>query len=143
MSDTHITGGLTPAEWVNWRHPMNGRDAAVSDDSTIQPTVPPALTPEEWHKVRSHDHAMANSLLAWEPEDMPAVMAIANAAMFSDDPRKITRAMVTAMTQAAHYIENANGRLSTAWPTGGNPWHKLAADLRDHATALAAILPRE
>jgi hypothetical protein len=55
-----------------------------------QPDIPPALTPDEWAKVRSHEHAMANSLLAWEPEDMPAVVAIANAAMFSDDPRKIT-----------------------------------------------------
>jgi hypothetical protein len=100
-----------------------------------QPDIPPALTPDEWAKVRSHEHAMANSLLAWEPEDMPAVVAIANAAMFSDDPRKITRDQVTALAVVAEVAMGNNGRVAM---TGAD-----ATRLYYLAAKLAALLPPE
>jgi hypothetical protein len=130
MSDAHITGGLTPAEWVNWRHPMNGRDAAVSDESTIQPTIPPALTAEEWASARSGDHSVSAILQYLEPEDMAPIMAWANALMPSDDPRKITREDVNLVQVAADIAMGAGHA-------------KYAVRLSDFAHKLAALLPPE
>jgi hypothetical protein len=88
MSDTHITGGLTPSEWVNWRHPMN----------------------EGAYESLYHQKGGADG--------DHAVMAFANFALPDDDPRKITRAMVDDVKlagTAAAYIASHLPLSSTKW----------------------------
>jgi hypothetical protein len=140
MSDAHITGGLTPAEWVNWRHPMNGRDAAVSDESTIQPDIESALTPAEWKaggnaSVSFWDVGGVRKFMAIEgydeaitdPGDLHMAVALANAALPDGDPRKITRAMVNMIRAAAKRIDSEG----------------FADQLSYYADVLAALLPPE
>jgi hypothetical protein len=130
-NDAHITGGLTPQEWVNWRHPMmDGRDAAVSDESTIQPGIPPALTLEEWASARTGDHSVSAILQYLEPEDMPAIIAWANAALADGDPRKITRDDVKELIGAADGIDEEYG-------------DGTGSGIRAVAAKLAALLPPE
>lgn len=74
---------------------------------------------------------------------IPGLIALANAALPDSDPRKITREKITALRSAAHFLENADGRLAVAWSADDNPWHKLAAELRATADALESYLRQE
>ena len=69
-------------------------------------------------------------------------MALLNHSLPDDDPRKITRAKIVKLTQAAYFLsEQKDGRLSTAWPDDANPWRDLADELRQFAAELNALLP--
>jgi hypothetical protein len=77
------------------------------------------------------------------PTRVPALIALANAALPDGHPNKITHATALAMTQAAWFIEGTREGLSTEWPDDANPWHMLAQQLRQEAAKLAALLPPE
>jgi hypothetical protein len=60
----------------------------------------PALSEEEWARV--HDGTARWAVLDMAPEVQRKMIALANAALPDDDPRKITWEMVTVIREAAH-----------------------------------------
>lgn len=91
--------------------------------------IKPALTAEEWERVRQtpggaadYDDAVGDS-----PETRAYLIALNNDALPDSDPRKITRADV----------DNLRGILS------GDAWAVAKSDIRWLAAALESYLPPE
>lgn len=118
--------------------------------------IEPALSAEEWK--RAVESANPDVRASWpmqaafglysdryghaaDIDDPHAVIALLNAALPDGDPRKITRARIASLRQAARFVEN--GRLSTHWSESDNPWVQIGDDLRTLADALASYLPPE
>ena len=124
---TEIRPALTERQWKEGHYLSPGQAEFYLQGASLN------VGGNKWDSDSTHD----------SPDDLAALAAMALAALPEGHPLKITRETVTAMTQAAHYLENAHGHLSTYWPVGGNPWHALAADIRREAAKLAALLPPE
>lgn len=130
--------------------------------------IPPALSAEEWTAygfrrenetiVQHEGDGRAVELLCydqaawlsenmvtisdteWGPRALPGLIALANAALPDDDPRKITWAMVDAIRKSSHDIEAEHD-------TPGSPlyddyvlWEQFTA-LDGSADVLASYLP--
>ena len=95
--------------------------------------VGPALTAEEWKRFDPKDaasHCEANAV-AYET-DFHVMMAIANAALPDDDPRKITREDVRYLRDTALFLRT---RVDEHGDDVGDP------NLTALAAKLAALLP--
>lgn len=112
--------------------------------------IAPALTPDEWYAVKQSDrepiHEAAGALMQAlmpnvdEPgigrtttERLLACMALANAAVHKDDPRKITREDVRALADVLRHIDEQTFEWLVQY---SEDVHRLAAKL-------AALLPPE
>lgn len=95
--------------------------------------IPPALTDEEWNAYRERRLTFdpgLDDIIGHPDPDFPArAIAIANDQLPSGDPRKITRARVERLRDAAHQLDQHGGP-SPAW------------DLRRIAAVLDSYLPR-
>lgn len=114
----------------------------MSDTTT---EIQPALSPDEWALHRSDrglevqafpEEASMNiqdwgamSQVSVGSEDLPAIIALANAALPDSDGRKITRETVRALRDWIVPCNNHAG------------FRQLAVLLHHHASALAALLP--
>jgi hypothetical protein len=83
----------------------------MTDTSKIEP----ALSPEEWANLsvfKGETAAQHRIMLALNGggtvAHMPATIALANAALSDDDPRKITWAMVDEIREAASFIHEVS-----------------------------------
>lgn len=80
-------------------------NAETDDESDI----PPALTPSEWSRAAAHakstdDGRLTMVSMAWTVQRHEAVIALANAALHAEDPRKLTRETIALLRRAAEHI---------------------------------------
>jgi hypothetical protein len=105
----------------------------MSDRVPLQP-ITPALTLEEWTAWHSpNDPPISErgvSYIGEWADSYPALIALANAALPGDDPRKITRSTVIDLRMAASSLRHECGQED-----------EDAANLERIASALAAFLP--
>lgn len=122
----------------------------MTDTETIQP----ALTPDEWDSLSFWEPSGSDCSDVFEIDQgtivaghtsrheyyefrrFTAIMALANAALPDDDPRKITRERVEALRIAMEYWQPRDGD-GVAW----DEYRAVHATLRDLHSALAALLP--
>lgn len=108
----------------------------MSDKGMEREPVPLALSAEEWAmhvEVASDQGLTLQQHLANTTVRPVSSIALANAALKADDPRKITRAMVNLLRDVAETHEAESGE----------DWHEDVAPLRAMADALASYLPPE
>jgi hypothetical protein len=112
---------------------------------TDTPKIAPALTALEWEEALAWPHGLLDYLVKPgdaigygkdKPEDLRALIALANAALPDDDPRKITRAGVTAMRDDA-------AKLRARSLNGDDDLFLIAWRLSLLADALESYLPPE
>jgi hypothetical protein len=105
----------------------------VSDE---QSAIQPALTAEQWAEVErwemggTNEWSVVDEILPLPDDELPKVMAVANHALPSTDPRKITRADVAEIQYAAKGIEDST---ESGFPSPDSLLHIAAK--------LAALLP--
>jgi hypothetical protein len=107
--------------------------------------VEPALSGYEWSHVRRGGDTLRDAQLdaaiegvrRLRAEHMPALIALANAALPDSDPRKITREMVAAMRDAAHSAESRHDR------SGELVDYETQRQFEQWADALSSYLPPE
>lgn len=72
-------------------------------------TIPPVFDAEKWQRVLAYQQLARErgldpcAIVAHEPPE--AVMAIANAALTDDDPRKITRAILESIRETLQTVD--------------------------------------
>jgi hypothetical protein len=115
-----IEPALTAEEWATGPRRARVEIAmSQSDGGIVQ-----IREPEQFGRERPRQQASV------EGDDLPALIALANAALPDTDPRKITRAMVEDIRHAAAEVATFHPQLD-----------RLAAALDRHADALESYLP--
>jgi hypothetical protein len=132
---------------------------------TTPPEIPPALTPDEWERRAIGDGPLeiarimdgpgpdaievTEDLRWFRDEDIPALIALANAALPDTDPRKITRDWLADLRIAQNEAQEAAWR-SCMNGEPGKPCDEcqravdgFKARLQAIADALASYLPPE
>jgi hypothetical protein len=94
-----------------------------------QTDITPALTLHQWQEIMYYGVDGATNDGTTTADDRHYAMAIANAALPDDDPRKITRGDVDAVDEATTFLPEQ--------------MHDLVAILRATVAKLAALLPPE
>ena len=83
---------------------------------TDTPKIAPALTALEWEEALAWPHGLLDYLVKPgdaigygkdKPEDLRALIALANAALPDDDPRKITREKIATLREMVGYAAGA------------------------------------
>jgi hypothetical protein len=139
MPNEIIKPALTAEEWNDFRAPViQGEQAgAFIGTHAVNLTGPLVRTVS----VAMHDGFRIGH---FHGDSAVQLMALANASLSDDDPRKITLADLLALRQSALFLEEQrDGMLSTKWPDDANPWRMLAPTVRELAAKLAALLPPE
>jgi hypothetical protein len=115
----------------------------MTDDQTQAPDIPPALTEAEWSfKIVDRPSVRADANRGFrghflfpdgmvDANDVAALIALANAAMNDEDPRKFTRRQIKVLRQAAEFCSMSP---SQSW---------LHEELHDIADAIESLLPPE
>jgi hypothetical protein len=103
--------------------------------------IPPALDADRWREI-SGRHALEGALAdaAFVTRDvtgLAATIALANAALADEDPRKLTRATVGLLRQIGHTIENLVG---TTFVSAETKRAEIDA-VRDLADVIESYLP--
>lgn len=128
-----IEPALTPEEWAA------GRAELLEGGDGVQDVIVLDSGPDriEWVGLPARTLSDGRVMLRTSfPDDLAIVIALANAALPDGDPRKITRANVVDLGDAATQIEEEGG--------GGHVWRaEHVARLRQFADALDSYLPRE
>lgn len=116
--------------------------------------IEPALTPEEWAKHSGGTAAvwMSAKLPRSDSEDAEirldfaerpiAVIALANAALPDDDPRKITREKLDAMREVFDSWISYQSDIAASMDAAVSS-HPAVQDVEELLAALAALLPPE
>jgi len=124
----------------------------MSDEETTS-DIGPALTPDEWARIFAHadktlDAAKADAFLAYltrqgfagNPHAAVALIAMANAGLHDEDPRKFTRETVRDIRSAAIAVEDA---ADAQMPEDGTELHDLFTRLHELADVIESYLPPE
>lgn len=120
MTDTPIEPALSREEWAKrGRWPFSTEAGQL--EVTLSDWVYDEPGGDEYEVALSH---------TCTPQDLPALIALANAALPDDDPRKITREMVGDLDSCASWAEGEGQR-------------DLADRVRRFAAALESYLPPE
>ena len=138
MSDETIAPALTPEEWASRTakrpEPRQPRDEHIRMCAHVS-----AITLTESYSDETGEEFDCNDLGVNVP-GIPALIALANAALPDSDPRKITRAWADDLRTAAYQArEWARECPESEWA----PTHALADRFELMAAVLASYLPPE
>lgn len=87
----------------------------IDEPDDDEPDIPPALSEVDWAQIPDAESAL---VMLNDDRDVPAVIALANAALHDEDPRKIRREHVELLRKAAALI--ARHMPSAAYGAGGS-----------------------